>query len=344
MTIFDPELNPGAQAPGQPDAKEQRVAVPTLMDLLLDMKRECMQDLNSCKVGIIQSFNPTNQTAQIQIALKQYIENAPDVTKQIIDYPILLDCPVCFLGGGVGNLTFPVAAGDECLVIFSDRDIDLWYTTGQVGIPNSNRLHDLSDGFAIVGFRSALQALAGFSMLGTQLRHGDAKLFLQDGTKAKMEQGDAIVDLEDGTSATMNQGDAIVNLVGGTKAEIKRTDLSRVSCETQLLLEKSLGTATSGSLIVGYLYKIDNYQSGDNFMNVGAASNANGVQFIATGTTPTTWTHGSGLAASVTLRQAADSLCAALTAWVDTGGQTPNPATLVLINFAKTLFDLLLKS
>jgi len=52
---------------------------------------------------------------------------------------------------------------------------------------------------------------------------------------------------------------------------------------------------TSGTLTVGKLYKIDTFVSGDDFTNVGAASNANGVQFTATGTTPTTWTNGSSL-------------------------------------------------
>ena len=46
-----------------------------------------------------------------------------------------------------------------------------------------------------------------------------------------------------------------------------------------------------GLLVIGVEYIINNYQSGDDFTNVGAASNANGVVFTATGTTPTTWTN-----------------------------------------------------
>ena len=52
---------------------------------------------------------------------------------------------------------------------------------------------------------------------------------------------------------------------------------------------------TSGSLIVHVLYVITTFVSGDDFTNVGAASNASGISFIATGTTPTHWTHGSTL-------------------------------------------------
>ena len=54
-------------------------------------------------------------------------------------------------------------------------------------------------------------------------------------------------------------------------------------------------TQTSGALIVGYLYEITTYVSTDDFINVGAASNANGVQFVASGTTPTDYTNGSTL-------------------------------------------------
>lgn len=54
-----------------------------------------------------------------------------------------------------------------------------------------------------------------------------------------------------------------------------------------------LAPATSGTLVVGKRYVITTFVAGDNFTNVGAASNATGVIFKATGTTPTTWTNGS---------------------------------------------------
>lgn len=52
---------------------------------------------------------------------------------------------------------------------------------------------------------------------------------------------------------------------------------------------------TTGPLVVNQLYSIVNYVAGDDFTNVGAPSNATGVQFVATGTTPSVWTHGSTL-------------------------------------------------
>jgi len=55
---------------------------------------------------------------------------------------------------------------------------------------------------------------------------------------------------------------------------------------------------TSGTLLVGQEYTINAYVSNDDFTNVGAASNATGVQFVATGTTPTHWAHSSSLRAT----------------------------------------------
>jgi hypothetical protein len=56
-----------------------------------------------------------------------------------------------------------------------------------------------------------------------------------------------------------------------------------------------MAAQTSGSLTIGKRYVITTFLAGDDFTNVGAASNATGVIFIATGTTPTTWTHSSVL-------------------------------------------------
>jgi hypothetical protein len=55
---------------------------------------------------------------------------------------------------------------------------------------------------------------------------------------------------------------------------------------------------TAGLLVIGQIYTITDFQFGDDFTNVGAASNATGQTFIATGTTPTTWINFSTLMAA----------------------------------------------
>ena len=55
------------------------------------------------------------------------------------------------------------------------------------------------------------------------------------------------------------------------------------------LLTQTTVTSTSGLLVVGKTYVIGTLQAGDNFANVGYVSD--GTNFVATGTTPTTWTN-----------------------------------------------------
>lgn len=69
---------------------------------------------------------------------------------------------------------------------------------------------------------------------------------------------------------------------------------------TYIQLSKPIQTA--GPLVVGKVYLIKTYITGDDFTNVGAASNASGVYFTATGTTPTVYTQQSVLQIDVVKR------------------------------------------
>jgi hypothetical protein len=148
----------------------QRAVPPELITLLDSLKREIKRDLNCVRIGIIQQFYEAEQRADIKIAQQQVATVAPDGTRTIIEYPVLLSVPVCFPSGGGYTLTFPIAAGDECLVLFNDRDIDTWVLQGAGQPPATPRLHDLSDGLAIVGVRSNPRVLSNVSTTSTQLR------------------------------------------------------------------------------------------------------------------------------------------------------------------------------
>jgi hypothetical protein len=119
---------------------------PRLGDAMQSLKKDIFRTLHCIKPGIVQSYDPATRTAQIQIAFKRIL---PDATIQ--SYPVLVDCPVLTLQGGGGAIQFPIAQGDACLLLFADRNLDAWFTSGFESAPQSNRCHDLSDGIAIVG-------------------------------------------------------------------------------------------------------------------------------------------------------------------------------------------------
>ena len=52
---------------------------------------------------------------------------------------------------------------------------------------------------------------------------------------------------------------------------------------------QTFSNTDNGNLVIGVTYEIANYAAGDDFTNVGAPSNANGVKFVATGTTAASW-------------------------------------------------------
>ncbi|WP_236209004.1 Gp138 family membrane-puncturing spike protein [Pseudomonas tohonis] len=128
--------------------------------------------------GIIQSFNATAMTVEVQPAVQALVRGEGGELSSV-NLPLLVDCPVQFPAGGGCTLTFPVAAGDECLVVFASRCIDAWWASGGVQGQAELRMHDLSDGFAILGFRSQPRVIGGVSTSAVQLRSDDGAAFVE---------------------------------------------------------------------------------------------------------------------------------------------------------------------
>ena len=153
----------------------QKMTDPNLMDLLNIFKKQMFFDLNCHHIATIQSFDPEKQTVSATINYKKsYLRRDADgIYKTVLlDYPILLDCPAVILGGGNAALTMPIAKGDQCLMLFNDRDIDNWFQSGQVGAVASARAHSMSDGFALVGVRSLANPLTDYDSARAVLRNG----------------------------------------------------------------------------------------------------------------------------------------------------------------------------
>ncbi len=143
--------------------------MPQLLD---EHKRDIQLSLNCVQIGIIEAFDLNHQTATVKIALKQVAAIDPDGTRTIKEYPLVLKCPVMTLFGGVDFLSMPITAGDNCIVLFNDREIDNWLHAGNGQTPTTPRLHDISDVIAIVGIRPLTNSIVGFLANGIRLSHG----------------------------------------------------------------------------------------------------------------------------------------------------------------------------
>ncbi len=115
-----------------------------LEQVLESFRKDIFASLHVAMPGRVVAFDAESGTATIQPAVRRR-----DLDGNVVTAPVLKGVPV-FLPAA----DFAPQAGDQCMVIFADCCIDGWLDTGQAVVPPAKRMHDLADGFAIVGFRT----------------------------------------------------------------------------------------------------------------------------------------------------------------------------------------------
>ena len=174
---------------------------PTLINVVQALRTDIFSSLNCHAIGRIESFNELYQTAIVSIEYQRKVENKPD-TYDLKDYPNLIDIPVVVLGGGNGSIRFPIASGDTCLVLFNDRDMDGWFTSGSKAPLSSDRKHSFSDGVALVGLRSMSNNLEDYDSSRTELVHDKTKISLENKVRIKNDIAN-LYDVIDGLFAQL---------------------------------------------------------------------------------------------------------------------------------------------
>lgn len=151
------------------------------MRLVLDGRQSSMW---TAMPAIVQSVDFDAMTCEVQPAIQGTIEDE-NGNRQSVNLPLLVDVPICFPNAGGFILTFPMASGDEVLVVMASRCIDAWWQSGGIQRPMEARMHDLSDGFAIPGPRSQPRVIDSISSTEVQLRNsaGDTYLSITPGGK-----------------------------------------------------------------------------------------------------------------------------------------------------------------
>ncbi|MFB6375285.1 MAG: Gp138 family membrane-puncturing spike protein, partial [Bradymonadaceae bacterium] len=74
--------------------------------------------------------------------------------------PVVPNVPVAFPSAGSMQMTWPLEEGDTVLMLWSERSLDEWLTTGASRTqPSDNRRHDVSDAIALPQLRSFADAV-----------------------------------------------------------------------------------------------------------------------------------------------------------------------------------------
>lgn len=112
-------------------------------------------DLNCMRIGIVQEFYEEDLTVSVQITNKREDRLNNNGTQQCRDFA-LVRAKVCYCNPFI---TCPINVGDECILLFNDREIESWFVTGEVNPIAYPRMHDLTDAVAIFGIRSLPQMI-----------------------------------------------------------------------------------------------------------------------------------------------------------------------------------------
>lgn len=190
--------------------QNKNVAQPDLRALLELMKQEIYLQMNCHAIGTVQGFDAAAQTVQVTINYqKTYFRGANLNEPTYVAYPVLVDCPIVILTGGAGRLTFPIAVGDTCLVLFNDRDMDNWFSSGQILPVKTQRMHSFSDAIALVGIRSLKNVLEDYDEERVSLEHGTTrvavgaeKVLVENEATTLLEVLNGLIDVIKGLSTT----------------------------------------------------------------------------------------------------------------------------------------------
>lgn len=156
--------------------------------------------------AVVDTFNAGKGTVHAQPTIQAQVFQ-PNGQWIDTNLPLCHDCPITFPGGGGFSMTFPLAKGNEGLLVFASRCIDSWWQSGGIQKQAELRMHDLSDGFFLpTGGMSNALVPSSISTTGAEIRSANGMTSIHmDGTTLSFAIG--------GLSVTLDTGSGKVSII-----------------------------------------------------------------------------------------------------------------------------------
>lgn len=200
---------------------------PQLAELLNHVKARWAADLRVAIPGRVEKYDAATQLVDVQPLVKDRLELA--TSEETLQLPVITNVPLMFPGTKTWHMTFPVEAGDEVLLVFSDKSIDAWQDQGGISDPADARRHHLTDAVAIPGLKNNKNAISGVATGVIEIgKAGSDSQFVALSNKTK----DEIVKVHD----ALNAGFSAL-----------RSDLSSIASHTHLVATTGSALAQSGT-------------------------------------------------------------------------------------------------
>ena len=194
-----------------------------LTDVLNDASKTAMANMHTIVVAKVVTVGATT------IDVKPVIQRV--VRGEAVDLPVFPSVPPIFMSGGASYDAHPIAVGDYCLLLVSERSFDRWYMGDDNVPPIEQRMHDYSDCFALVGIspRAAAKTIpttierkGDSTVTGNWLHAGNYQLtgnmvvIGDTSTSGNTESGTYSVQSQPGWTGTFATGDSrTVTVVSG---------------------------------------------------------------------------------------------------------------------------------
>ncbi len=152
---------------------------PSEAETIREIVRSEIARLHTSIPAVVLSYDRATQRATVQPVVRFSRRDAE--TGERITYlaPPVANRPVVWPSSGTVSLTWDLSNGDPCVLVFSERSLDEWLTTGERdNEPQDPRRHHLSDAVVFPGGRSFADALpaAAYAAGATVLRGADIRL------------------------------------------------------------------------------------------------------------------------------------------------------------------------
>ena len=122
-----------------------------LTDIIADAIGEALSNLHTATIAKVTAVQ--EKTISVQPVINRVVDG------KSIQLPQFTKVPPLFMQGGGSYTAHPITVGDYCLLVLTERCFDRWYSGSDFQDPAEFRMHDYSDGIAIVGINPTAGAL-----------------------------------------------------------------------------------------------------------------------------------------------------------------------------------------
>ncbi len=154
---------------------------PTLSEVLAQAVNAKLLNMHTAMPATVEKFDAGSMMIDAQPSLKRKFSNG-----QVQPLPVVTNIPVLYPRSSKSIVYFPLEKGDSVLLVFCERSIDRWSSSGGLVDPGDSRKFDLSDAIAIPGPYSSAHVFDVADPTKMCVQFGDALVQIADDGKMKL--------------------------------------------------------------------------------------------------------------------------------------------------------------